>query len=396
MSRAECIALYVALTALTAFAIDGVLPVMPAIDAELSAGLPFSVGQIITAFVLGMAVGELAIGPISDAVGRRPSVIAGLAIFVIGSVLAAIATSFEALILGRFLQGVGVAGPKIGTRAMIRDQFEGADMAKVMSMIFTLLVFVPMIAPALGAALAAITGWRGVLWGYLVLAAILGTWLWARHPETHPKVNRVPLKLRPLLRNFAIVVRRRDVFPIIVATGFVFGGQLAYFAVAAELFGEFYGIQSQMPALIALLATGMGAALMLNVRFVGQTGLERPIWIGLLLMGGAGGALLIAALGFDGQPPLGLLLALAWVAFFALGLLFGNLGALAMRPLGELAGLGSSLIASVSSVVAFIFATVIESTVNGPVWTIAWGFTLAAVASAILFRYALAPTNAQN
>lgn len=389
MSRAERLALYVALTAITALAIDGVLPAMPMIEAAFPPSPPFSGAQIVTAFVLGMAIGELVIGPFSDAAGRRPAVIVGLAIFVFGTVVAATADSFSAVIIGRFFQGVGVAGPKIGTRAMIRDRYAGSDMAKVMSVIFTLLILVPMIAPAIGAAVAAFVGWRGIFWAYLTLAAGLGTWLWIRHPETLTLERRVPLQPRRLARNIKIVASRLDVMPVVIATGFVFGAQLTYFAVAADVFTVLYRLPEMMPALFAVLATGTGAALLLNVRLVGRTGMEVPILSGLLLLGASGVGLLTVAALTDGHPPLAALIGIAWFGFFALGLLFGNLNAFAMRPLGDLAGLGSSIIASVSSIVAFAFASAIELVAEGPVWAVAWAFILAALLSAVFMLVAL-------
>ncbi|WP_299986145.1 MFS transporter [uncultured Ruegeria sp.] len=382
MSRVERLALYIALTALTAFAIDGVLPTMPIIEGAFDAESSFSGAQIITAFVLGMAVGELAIGPISDALGRRPAVIAGLVVFVVGTVVAATADNFAAVITGRFIQGIGVTGPKIGTRAMIRDRYAGADMAKIMSVIFTLLILVPMIAPALGALVAKAAGWRGVFWSYLMLAAGLGAWMWLRHPETLPVEKRVPLSPRRLWQNFRKMLFRMNVMPIVIATGFVFGAQLTYFAVAANIFGAVYGASAMMPLFFALLATGTALALTLNVWLVGRTGMEAPIFAGLLVLGLSGMGLLIAAVFCSGHPPLPILLGLTWFGFFALGLLFGNLNAFAMRPLGDLAGLGSSIIASVSSLVAFVFASFVETVVGAPVWALAWAFTLAAPLSA--------------
>ncbi len=389
MKRTERFCLYVALTALTALAIDGVLPVMPMIEADLAIAPRFSGAQIITVFVLGMAIGELLIGPFSDAAGRLPAVIAGLIVFVVGTILAATADSFAAVVFGRFLQGAGVAGPKIGTRAMIRDRYAGTDMAQVMSVIFTLLILVPMIAPAIGAVIAAEFGWRGVFWAYLVLAAGLGGWLWTRHPETLPVEKRIPLQFLRLARNTRTVLGRPDVTPVIIATGFIFGAQLTYFAVAAELFGAIYGLSTAMPAFFAILATGTGAALLLNVRCVGRTGMEAPILAGVVLLGVSGAALLGAAALTQGHPPLAVLLGLGWLGFFALGLLFGNLNALAMRPLGDLAGLSSTIIASISSLVAVIFATAVEAMAAGPVWAIAWAFALAALLSAVLIIRAI-------
>lgn len=389
VNNIERLSLYVALTALTALAIDGVLPAMLLIETELGASTPFSIPQIITVFVFGMAFGELIIGPMSDAVGRRPAVIAGLIVFVAGTVLAATADSLAAVVAGRFFQGVGVAGPKIGTRAMIRDRYVGTDMAQVMSVIFTLLILVPMIAPAIGAMIAAASGWRGVFWCYFVLAFGLGSWLWLRHPETLPKEKRIPFRYAQLKTNTRTVLRRKDVTPIVIATGFVFGAQLTYFAVAADLFSSVYDLPALMPVFFALLATGTGAALLLNVRFVHRTGMEAPILAGLVFLCLSGAALLTSAALTEGHPPLALLLGLAWVGFFALGLLFGNLNAFAMRPLGDFAGLSSSIVASLSSVVAFVFATAVEHVAEGPVYAIAFSFVFAALLSALLFLVAM-------
>lgn len=395
MGRVERLALYVALTALTAFAIDGVLPTMPLIEGTFKAETSLTNAQIMTAFALGMALGELVIGPISDALGRRPAVIMGLAIFVLGTVIAATAASLATVILGRFLQGVGVAGPKIGTRAMIRDQYVGADMARILSVIFTLLVLVPMIAPAIGALIASLAGWRGVFWAYLVLAAVLAAWLWGRHPETLKVGKRVPLDARALWQNTRAMLGRNDVTPIVIATGFVFGAQLVYFTVAADIFGVIYGAQSFMPALFALLATGIGLALLLNVWLVGRTGMKPPIFASLLIMGVSGAGLLISALIWDARPPLALLLGLTWSGFFGLGLLFGNLNAVAMRPLGDLAGLGATIIASGSSFVAFVYATLLGLLVHDPVWALAWSFSISALLAACCILIA-GPTKART
>ena len=389
MTRGERLSLYVGLTALTAFSIDGLLPAMPMIETEFAGTLRVSTAGLITFFVFGMAVGELLLGPLSDAAGRRVVVVGGLLVFAIGTILAATADSFGTVVLGRFLQGAGVAGPKIGTRAIIRDRYAGTDMAQVMSIIFTLLILVPMIAPAIGAVIAGAGGWRGVFWAYLALALGLGLWLWLRHPETLPAESRIPLRWRTLAHNSRGMLARRDVTPVVIATGFIFGAQLTYFAVAADLFGQSYGLSAEMPLLFAVLATGTGVALVLNVRFVKRIGMETPILAGLVLLCASGAGLTGAAWMTRGVPPLGLLLALGWVGFFALGLLFGNLNALAMRPLGTVAGLGASLIASISSLVAFLFASVVEGLTQGPVWAVACAFTLAGVLSGLLIFAAL-------
>ena len=154
----ERIALYALLTSLTSVSIDALLPGLRAIGADLGISPPLSTQHIISLFILGMAFGELLLGPLSDALGRKKALILGLCVYAAGTAVAMLAGSLEMVVFGRFLQGVGVAGPKIATRAMIRDQFEGDAMARVMSFMFTLFILVPMLAPALAQVIIAAAG----------------------------------------------------------------------------------------------------------------------------------------------------------------------------------------------------------------------------------------------
>ena len=162
ISSRERIVLYALLTSLTSLSIDALLPGLHAIAADLAPAPPLSTQHVVSFFVCGMALGELLLGPLSDALGRKRALLLGLGVYLAGTVIAMLAGSLDMVILGRFLQGVGVSGPKIATRAMIRDQFEGAAMARVMSFMFTLFILVPMCAPALGQAIMALSGWRGI------------------------------------------------------------------------------------------------------------------------------------------------------------------------------------------------------------------------------------------
>lgn len=146
----ERVVLYALLTALTAVSIDALLPALREIGTAFAPAPPLTARHVVSLFILGMACGELVLGPVSDAVGRKRALLAGLCVYAAGTLAALFASSLEGLILGRILQGVGVAGPKIATRAMIRDQFEGDAMARVMSLLFSLFILVPMVAPALG------------------------------------------------------------------------------------------------------------------------------------------------------------------------------------------------------------------------------------------------------
>ncbi|URK88313.1 MFS transporter [Rhizobium sp. RCAM05350] len=181
------------MTSLTSISIDALLPGLRQIGADVGVAPPLSTQHIISLFILGMAVGELLLGPLSDAMGRKRALVLGLCVYALGTVIAMAAGSLEMVILGRFIQGIGVSGPKIATRAMIRDQFEGDAMARVMSFMFTLFILVPMLAPALAQGIIAVGGWRSVFGFYLGVAGLLGLWLVMRQQETLPPERRIPV-----------------------------------------------------------------------------------------------------------------------------------------------------------------------------------------------------------
>ncbi|AOF92733.1 multidrug effflux MFS transporter [Sinorhizobium sp. RAC02] len=376
--------LYALLTSLTSISIDALLPGLRAIGADVGVSPPLSTQHVISLFIFGMAFGELLLGPISDALGRKKALVLGLGVYAAGTIIAMLAGSLEMVILGRFLQGVGVSGPKIATRAMIRDQFEGDAMARVMSFMFTLFILVPMLAPALAQAVILTAGWRSIFICYLVFAGFLGLWLMLRQPETLPPERRITFRPRLLFRNAQRILTNRRVALLILATGFVFGAQLLYLSTAADLFYDAYGIAETFPLYFAMLATGIGLASFLNAKLVPRYGMDAMARIGFLGLTLAGMAMLSAVLTFDGHLPLAILLALTYAAFFSIGMLFGNLNAMAMRPLGQAAGLAASLIASGSSLVATVFAITIGHFYDGTPLNLACGLFIAGMFSLIL------------
>lgn len=381
--------LYALLTSLTAISIDAILPGLHSIEETLRAQPPLRTQHVVSLFVFGMAFGELLIGPAADAFGRKTALIAGLVVYVVGTVLAMTAGSLDVLIMGRILQGLGVSGPKIATRAMIRDQFEGDAMARVMSFMFTLFILVPMIGPALGQGIVALAGWRGVFVMYLVLALALSSWMVLRHPETLPPERRVPIRLRPLASNAVRILTNRRVALLIIATGFVFGAQLFYLSVAAELFLDAYGIDRAFPLLFAILAGGIGLASYTNGMLVERFGANAMARSGFVGMCASSAGMLMACLLTDDQLPLVMFMVLGFGMFFAIGILFGNLNAMAMRSLGDVAGIGSSFLASGSSLVSTLFALAAGSFYAGNVVIVPVAFLLAGASGLLLTVLAL-------
>ena len=384
----ERIVLYACLTSLTSISIDALLPGLRQIGADVGAAPPLSTQHVISLFILGMAFGELLLGPLSDAMGRKKALVLGLCVYALGTVIAMLAGSLEMVVLGRIIQGIGVSGPKIATRAMIRDQFEGDAMARVMSLMFTLFILVPMLAPALAQGIITVGGWRSVFAVYLGVAGLLGLWLVMRQPETLLPERRIPFRLRFLVLNGWRILSNRRVTLLIVATGLVFGAQLVYLSTAADLFFDAYGIAETFPFYFAALATGIGLASFLNARLVQRFGSDTMARCGFAGLTAAGLAMLAASGLWDGRPPLPVLMGLAFSAFFAIGVLFGNLNAMAMRSLGQVAGLGASLIASGSSLIATLFAVTLGAFYDGTALSLSAGFLVAGVGALALAELA--------
>jgi len=381
--------LYALLTSLTSLSIDALLPGLRQIGLELGVAPPLSTHHVISLFIFGMAFGELVIGPLSDAFGRKQALLGGLCVYLLGTVVALFAQSLEMVLIGRFLQGVGVSGPKIATRAMIRDQFEGDAMARVMSFMFTLFILVPMLAPALAQGLIAIAGWRSVFVAYFVIAMLLGAWVAARHPETLPVARRIPFRPRLLFLNARRILSSPRVTLLIVATGLVFGAQLLYLSTAADLFFEAYGVTESFPLYFAALALAMGLASFTNARLVQRLGVVTMARAGFIGLTAVSLLMVIATLGAEVVLPFAVFLTLLSLAFFAIGILFGNLNALAMQTLGNVAGFGASLIASGSSLVATLFAVGFGGFYSGDTTYLAVGFFAAGLSSLVLAEIAI-------
>lgn len=388
ISFRERIILYALLTSLTSISIDALLPALRQIGEEVGVAPPLSTQHIISLFIFGMAFGELLVGPLSDAIGRKKALVLGVCLYAVGTITAMLAGSLEIVILGRFLQGMGASGPKIATRAMIRDQFEGDAMARVMSFMFMLFILVPMLAPALGQGLISLAGWRSVFGICLVIALLLGIWLVMRHPETLPVAKRIVFRPTLLVRNGGRILSKRRVTLLIIATGIVFGAQLLYLSTAADLFFDAYGIKETFPFYFAVLATGIGLASYLNARLVQKFGMDAMARAAFIGLASVGLLMLLASILWSGRLPLVALMVFGFSAFFAIGILFGNLNAMAMRSLGQVAGLGASLIASGSSFIATLYAIGIGSFYDGTAINLAVGFFVAGVSALVLAELA--------
>lgn len=380
----EFVALMSLTTSLIALSIDAILPALGSMGRALAVADPRDTQLIVTLFIFGMVFGELVFGPLSDAIGRKKAILLGLAIYGAGAVIAMTASSLEQVLLGRIVQGIGVSGPKIASRALIRDQFEGAAMARIMSFIMMVFILVPMLAPALGQAVLLVADWRGIFNVFLAIAAVVALWLQLRQPETLAPERRIRFSLATILVNGLMIVRHGAVMAYTFSAGFVFGALLLYLSTVQAILVDLYDVGERFALYFAVLALAIGIAAFSNSQLVMRYGMHRLAVTALVGLIGFAGILFFVARAHAGVPPFPLFMALCFAVFFCNGLLFGNLNAMAMQSLGRVAGLGASMIASISSLVAVVLSVVIGRFYDETVVPLAIGFLIAGGCSLVL------------
>ena len=387
----EFVALMALMTSLVALSIDAMLPALNQIALDLAITDPQDTHLIVSLFFIGMAFGQLYFGPVSDAKGRRYTIITGLIVFAIGTVVCMFAESLTVLLVGRVIQAFGVSGPRIAALAVIRDQYKGEAMARVMSFIMMVFILVPMLAPSFGQAILFWFSWQHIFSSFLVIGLLTGIWYFLRQPETLPKDKRVPFSWGQLYHSSRYILSNKLVMFYTFSMGLVFGGFLAYISASQTVFQVIYDTGELFPLYFALLAFSIGFASFINGTLVMRLGMRKLCtwavfgWLGFTII------LLVMCLMYEGIPPLNYLVSILFAAFFCIGILFGNLNSMAMQPLGDTAGLGAAIIGSLSSIISVPSAVLVGSFIETTMTPIAIGFVGFGFASFLFFWVAERP-----
>lgn len=381
LSRTEFIVLIAFMISIVAMATDIMLPALSQIGAELGAPTPNDAHMIVTALFFGFAIGLLVAGPLSDSYGRKPVIYVGYVIFLIGCLLSTVTDNWEVMILARVLQGFGAAFPRVVTIAIIRDGVSGRQMASIMSFIMAVFILVPMVAPAIGQGVILLSGWRATFVFLMAMAVIAAIWFALRQPETLPHDRRTPFSPGPLWAGVREVCASRIAAGYILATGLINGAFLGYLSTAQQIFVEAYATGSLFALYFAVAALALGVASALNGKIVIALGMRVLSWWATLGIAALSVGFIPVALIADGLPTLWLFLAWLIAVFFCVGILFGNFNALAMEPLGNIAGLGAGIVGAVSTLISLPLAYVIGQGFTGGVLHLVYGFAVLGVAT---------------
>jgi DHA1 family bicyclomycin/chloramphenicol resistance-like MFS transporter len=367
---AELVLLLAALMSMVAFSIDSILPALPDLASRFTPDDVSRAQLVVSAFVLGFGAGQFFIGPFSDSFGRRPALVLGVTLFIAGALGAKAAGALEPLLAFRFVQGLGAAAGRVVSQALMRDLYSGRAQARVGSIVFSFFVVVPAIAPLIGQQIIARAGWQGLFTTYGWFGAVVLAWFLVRQPETLPPEHRRPFRLGPVAHAMREVLLTPVALRYLLVATLAFAQLMAYIASAQEVYVVALGAGALFPVYFAIVALISGLSGFLNARLVMRLGM-RPmaIWAfasqvvfatllwGLWITG--------AVTALDQGAQLGLFITWSVTLFFMNGLTFGNLAALAMEPLGHIAGTASAVIGALSSILAIAIAAPIGLAFDG-------------------------------
>ena len=375
--------------ALTALGVDVMLPAFGAIREGFGlAPDSTEVAKVVTAYFLGIAGGQVFYGPVADYFGRKKTLLFAGSLYVVAAVASALAPSLGFLLFTRFVWGLGAAGGRVIVGAVVRDVYSGEQMAKAMSLVFSIFIVVPVFAPAIGALVLAVASWEWVF-GFCALYTV-GVLVWSRRlPETLAVENRMEdLTFKRIRRAAKVVVSNRVTAGSTVALAVLFGVLTSYLASGEIIFSEVFGVTDLFPVYFGLLAAVMGAMMYLNGRIVERLGLVRLLRWTMIVYMIVSAVFMVVVIAADGRPSL-LVFMLGMGAVLAThSLLIPNANSRALEPMGEVAGMAAAIVGTVSTLIGALLGAALDAQFDGTVQPFAIAIFVAAVIATVIFRWA--------
>jgi len=382
LGQREFVAFMALLSAASAIAIDTILPAFG--EMRDAFGLdPEStrLSLTITLFFLGTGVGLFVAGPLADAVGRRKVLVLSLSLYGLGAIGAALAPNLAVLYLSRFVWGFAAAGPRILSQAILRDRFDGQELARAMTLVMTFFYIAPVLGPVVGKGILELGGWRWVFGSCALLAVGLIGW-GTRLPETLDPANRRPFSPGATAEG----LRRAAANPVTRSYGlavvFGFGAFYAFLGSIELIVSDIYDRPGIFVWIFALFSSGMGL-----MAFVANRALRRvraqdwTLGAGIVFLVASAGLLAVTSLAGDGRPPLALFIVLFGAATLGFAAVFPTANSIALHPMGALAGTAAAGLGAATTIISALLASLIDRSIDGSITPLAVGYTVYAAAS---------------
>ena len=379
--RVEFVILISAIMMIVAFAIDSMLPALPAIAQALGVGDVSQRPLVISSFLLGFAIGQLFVGTLSDRYGRRGLMLWSLFGFAVASLAAALAPTFDHLLVARGVQGIFAAGARVIVTSTVRDRFEGRDMAQVMSLSSMIFMAAPILAPAMGQAILLVGPWRWIFGALAAIGVAIWAWVLWRLPETLAAQNRIPIERDTIIASAKLVLTDRMSVGYSVATAMLSCALFGFLMSVQQIFETTFQRADLLPTGFAIMASGMAIASLMNAAFVQRFGM-RLIGHGALFFFTIIAAI-HAALSLNGYESLPVFIGLQMLMMMGFSFVAGNFGAMAMENMGGAAGMASSLQGSLANLLGTVFGTIIGQSFDGTTGPLYIGFTVSGVVALV-------------
>lgn len=368
------VALMALLLSVSAFSIDTLIPAMAAIADSYALTNANDAQLLISSVLLGLAFGQLLFGAISDSFGRKKAIYIGVGLYTVACLAAMVAPSFELLILSRFIQGFGASATRIGPIAIVRDQYKGEAMARIMSFVVSFFILVPAVAPLLGQAILQYGPWPSIFAAMVALSVVILVWFGATQRETLTDANRSPFSFSSFRHAAWETLAHPITRGYTIAAGFVFGALIAYLNTSQQLLAFQYQLGDDFAYVFGGMALCLGLVSFANAMLVKRFGLKPIVLTASVIFAIAACLLGGVSWAFDGHPPFFVLTALLSLSFMTFGALFGNFNAMAISPLGHIAGVASSVTSFVQSVISVSLGGLVAYLYDGTTMSLGLGF----------------------
>jgi len=395
MSEFEFVVLMAFLMSNVALAIDTILPALPELGHSLQVSNENHLQLVIIMLFLGLGVGELFFGTLSDSLGRKPIVYSGVSLFILASVIIVFSPSFEFLLVGRVVQGIGLSGARSVSIAIIRDTYKGDRMARIMSFITTIFILVPMIAPLIGQIILRAFNWQAIFYFQILFITITIVWFSMRQAETLTKDKRIKLSKHIFANGVKEYFRFKDPILFTIISGFLNGAFITYLGSSQQIFLGQYQMEDAFPYIFGGLALSFGVAALMNSSLVLKYGMMKLVRTALYfylaisfiyILTFSFGSIAFISESQSGNPKLAMLITFLALQFLSLGFISGNLSALAMQPIGHIAGIGAAIYSFISMILGVILAIIIGSFIKETSLPLFIGFFISGLVAFVLIR----------